>query len=319
MSHKYLNSNPIPLINSQFANPEDNGLNGAALFEEALVNLKEEPPAKEVLVYVGYDYYQQRVDWLTRGEMSCIVGPEKTKKSYTVSLIEAAYIGGNTDMFTSHIMGNRIEDRYIIHLDTEQGLYYAHRTFQRIEKLTGAPYPYFVPLVSRTKNPNERIEILKYILTQSPFRDKIDVIFIDGIADLTKQVNDEESANELSSLLMKWTGEHNIHICVVIHKTFSVNKATGHLGSSIQKKAESVLMMTEVVDPKTKEVNWNTVKVVCIRARGMPFKPFYLSINAVGLPYTHDEEDETFDDIQIKWRRAGKTIERYMPYKDSDL
>jgi hypothetical protein len=67
------------------------------------------------------------------------------------------------------------------------------------------------------------------------------VAFIDGVADLAFGNNDEAEASRVSQLLMTWTHNYDIHINTVIHQTKMNDWATGHLGSAIEKKAESVI------------------------------------------------------------------------------
>ena len=89
----------IELVEDQVI-PEEEGNDYASMFNECLVDLKKELAPIEPIVHVGFDYKGNNVAALTRFECSCIYAPSKAKKSFAKSLIEAAYIGGNTSPFT---------------------------------------------------------------------------------------------------------------------------------------------------------------------------------------------------------------------------
>ncbi len=78
---------------------------------------------------------------------------------------------------------------------------------------------------------------------------------------------------------MKWTKVYNLHITVIIHQNKNDNYATGHLGSSITKKAECVMSVA-------KDEHDNTIsEVSCDYIRGaMEFDKFKFRINENGIP-----------------------------------
>ena len=101
---------------------------------------------------------------------------------------------------------------------------------------------------------------------------------IDGFADRVKDVLDLESSNELVQKLLKWTDVSKAHLTGILHKNYGTQKPTGHLGSAILKKAETVCMMDlNEIDPKCTDVSFPYT-------RGFPIEPFKLFINNDGLP-----------------------------------
>lgn len=265
-----------------------------SIFDECLVDLDRELQPLDTLVYFGFNDRNKRCSVLTRGEYSCIVASAKTKKSFCKSLVTASYIGGRTNEYTDHIKGNRRTDGYIIDLDTEQGKYYAQNTFKRVERLVGNRYGNYKPLETRSKSIKERLDLIEWIVNESEFSGKIDMILVDGVADLVYNTNDIEEGAKLAESMLKWTSK-GIHMCLIIHKAGNNDKARGHLGTAITIKAESIIFMDRILDDNGNLLERNTVKVRCGYVRGLDFEDFYLTVNDDGLPFTHtDEKDNIF-------------------------
>jgi len=262
---------------------------GKEIFNDCFVDLDRPIKDLDVLLYYGFYNQNKRVAALTRGEYSCIVAPAKNKKSFNKSLIVASYIGGGTNEYTDHILKGNNSTGYIIDLDTEQGEYYAQRTFQRVERLVGYRHKKYTPLESRKKTVEERIALIDWVVYESPYKDKIDLIIVDGIADLVYNTNDIESGAKLAEKMLKWTANGNLHMCLIIHKVNGADKARGHLGTAVTIKAETIIFMDSITDDNGKLLEKNTVKIRCGYVRGMQFDDFYLTINDEGLPFTHNE------------------------------
>jgi hypothetical protein len=77
--------------------------------------------------------------------------------------------------------------------------------------------------------------------------------------------------------LMSWSTLSKAHIIVVIHTNFGTNKATGHLGSAIEKKAETVCQLEREDD---------ATKVSFPFCRGFKIDEFSFKLDENGLPYT---------------------------------
>jgi len=262
----------------------------AAVYKSCRIDLTQEVPHPKILLSIGTDSHNNHIPICTEGEFSCIVAPSKTKKSFFKSLLCASYMGGSSNLKAPHITGHRVEEDYIYDIDTEQGKYYARRTFKRTEIIVGAPYKNYEPIYTRNLTPVQRVQLIDWMFTKGPHAGKIKLAFIDGIADLLNDANNLVLSNEVASYLLKWTDELKIHICVVIHKTFGNDKATGHLGSSVTKKAETLIFIDPLTDKDGNIINFNTVKVRCGVSRGKMFDDFLMSIDINGLPYTHDQQ-----------------------------
>lgn len=280
---------------------EKNSFDAAKIFESSFVDLSKEPEPLEVLFYMGRDMFNKRVPVGTRGEFSSIVARSKMKKSFLKSIIEASVIGGDSGKYTDLITPGRKTDGYIISIDTEQGEFYAHKTFKRVERLISKPFDKYKPFQMRKINIKDRVKFIDWLVFESEFSGNIDFLTIDGVADLVTNTNDLEQSVEIAEKLLKWSAEGNCHVITVIHKAGNQDKARGHLGTAIQIKAESVIFIDPITDEEGNITENNTVQVWQGYSRGKSFEPFYLTVNEEGLPFTHSEqEDNFFQDYENK-------------------
>ncbi|HEX2920922.1 MAG TPA: AAA family ATPase [Bacteroidales bacterium] len=212
----------------------------------------------------------------TLGNFSAIIGKSKAKKSFLASMIEACAVRGGRfeNTFEADLPSGR---PMVVHFDTEQSNYDAYISAKRVSDLCGNDKNKFGLFDLREFTALERCNIIdRFIETKSH---AVSLIVIDGIADLANAINDEIEASRVVSLLLKWTKLYNLHICVVIHQNKNDNFATGHLGSSIMKKAECVISVTkDVGDTRISEVR-------CDYIRGaMEFDKFNIIIDDEGIP-----------------------------------
>jgi RecA-family ATPase len=119
----------------------------------------------------------------------------------------------------------------------------------------------------------------------------IGLVIIDGIADLCSDVNNIEESNAVVQKLMKWTKELNCHIVTVIHSNFGTDKPTGHLGSFLEKKAETQIQL------ELNTVNKELVTVSCKRSRNASFDTFSFKVNKYGLPQVEGDFYDPLKDI----------------------
>jgi hypothetical protein len=119
------------------------------------------------------------------------------------------------------------------------------------------------------------------LLNDPRYKGKVRFVSIDGIADLIENTNDIVMSAKVAQKTMKWTDENNLHLQLIIHKLIGVNKPTGHLGSYILKKAETVVFL-EKEDEENKDSN---IIVSHKYSRGRSFNDFAFNVNSGGLPY----------------------------------
>lgn len=276
------------------------------ILDECIVDLDAKDTPLDTLVYIGEDEMGKKCSVITRGEYSCIVASAKTKKSFCKSLITAAFVGGQSTTYSDQITGNRRTEGYIIDLDTEQGVYYARKTFKRVEEIAGSRYDKYIPIATRKKSVSERLGLIEWLIYESEYSGKIDLLLVDGVADLVYNTNDIEEGAKISEKMLRWTSE-GLHIVNIIHKAGNNDKARGHLGTAVTIKAESIIFMDRIMDEQGNITEKNTVRVRCGYVRGRDFEDFYLTVNKNGLPFTHSNiNDNVFKDDFIKENESMK-------------
>lgn len=233
-------------------------------------DIKQQPVAVSIgtSLYKGKNYY---IPFGSYGDFSCIVGASKSRKTFLKSAIVSGYIGGNANDYFPDIRGHDTQEKFVIEFDTEQSKYHTQRVLRRVVEMIGHPYDYYEGFSLRKLEPKERLGLIEYVLYESEYRDNIGLVTIDGYADLIKDFNNLEESTMLSNKLLKWTDEKKIHITGILHSSFGTRKPTGHAGSSILKKAETVVFT---------EADGDFTKVTCDYSRNKSFEDFTFSVNS---------------------------------------
>jgi len=213
----------------------------------------------------------------TDGNFAFTQAYPKVGKSFFISLLVSAYQGGS-NKYTGKIKGNR-KKRKIIHFDTEQGKFHvsklAKRTMVMNNKKEDDNYHIYA---LRTMDYKERLEFIEYVLYENFDKKNIGLIIVDGVADLCSDVNSMEESNFVVQKLMEWTSVLNCNLHTIIHQNFGTNKATGNLGSALEKKAELQISLEK------NSVHQGHINVECKRSRNRGFETFSFTINDNGLP-----------------------------------
>jgi len=216
----------------------------------------------------------------TLGNFSMIIGKAKSKKTFFLTCLASAAISGSSIL--DNIKGCLpFEKKNVLYFDTEQSEYHLYKTINRICRLSGNQSPdNFKAYGLRKFTPNERLKLIEYAIYNNP---KIGLVFIDGLRDLiTKGINDEGEATIISSNLLKWTAERDIHIIQVLHENKGDNNARGHVGTECLNKAETTIRLE--ISPNDREISI----VDCVYSRDISFEPFAFRIDEKGLPVVCD-------------------------------
>jgi len=244
------------------------------LIAEAKVDpfeLMEKPPS--VLEIYGIPYG-------TLGNFSVIMGKPKSRKTFFATMLTIAVLDNNNLIYK----GFKTKQPYtnVIYFDTEQSRYHVNRLGHRIvSKLDLKPDNTAFSIYGLRKNPPEsKLIVIEEIIYNAK---NLSVVIIDGIADLiTKGYNDEADAIMISSKLLKWTQELNIHIIVVIHQNKADSNSKGHLGGQLSQKAEVVLDVAKTTENR----DFSVVKPSL--SRGIDIADIYFTIDENGIPIIVD-------------------------------
>ena len=217
----------------------------------------------------------------TFGNFSFVQAPPKSMKTFFISLLGSAFCNPDGD-FTKGMNSFRGK-KHFVHFDTEQGDWHSQRVFKRIEWMNeGLNLDFYHTFALRKIGYKDRIDFIQYYLDCMREEDKeIGLIVIDGIADLVSDANNLEESNLIVQKIMAWTTIYNCHIITVIHsnvKGNGIGSPTGHLGSFLEKKAETQIQL------ERNENKFGCITVSCKRSRNTLFESFDFILNENGLP-----------------------------------
>ena len=213
----------------------------------------------------------------SRGNISAICGEAKSKKTFLASALVASAMAIPYNGLNNFKNVEKDMNMNVLWVDTEQGERHVRRVIDRISEMTGAKMgglvsePRLMTLSLRELSPQERYTMMVETLYHYPF----DLVVIDGIADLQRNTNDLEESDALVGALMALSTKTNTHILCVLHTNPGSDKARGHLGSALQRKAESVIYVhrngaCSVVEPQF--------------CRNEPFERFAFAVSEEGIP-----------------------------------
>ena len=246
-------------------------------YSKCLVDLDQDIEVPPIALGIGYHEFKGQSHLnptFTYGEMSAIVAPQKSKKTFFKCVLEACYIGGEAQNYFPSIVTCRTDEKYIMSFDTEQGDYYAHRTFRTVDRMSNVPYKNYLCFKLKGLTDEEMVEFIDSVINDPRYKGKIGWVTIDGIADLCTNTNDLVRSKEIIKKLESYTSQ-GIHLCGVIHKTFEKDKATGHLGTFVQKKSETVIFLSDT----DKDTINSPIKIDQKDSRGAPFMDFYFDLD----------------------------------------
>ena len=242
----------------------------------------------------------------SRGNISAICGEAKSKKTFLTSALVASAMAVPCDRIDNFKTVESNPLISVLWVDTEQGEHHVRRVVQRITQMTGAKLggaiaePRLTTLALRELAPHERKARMYDAMRLTPY----DIVVIDGIADLQRNTNDLEESDALVAELMALSTQTNTHIICVLHTNPGSDKARGHLGSSLQRKAESVLFVHRAGDSSIVEPQF---------CRNEPFERFAFTISEEGIPQLCDvpqSTDSRNEVVAIVEDLYGGTIER---------
>lgn len=193
----------------------------------------------------------------TPGNLSNIQGLAKSGKSAVVESMLAAVIhedGREAD--TLGFAATNPSGHAVIHLDTEQSRYDHDRLIRKALARAGREEPpsWLHSIWTTDLDHDSRHLGLKHLMNKlSNDHGGIFAVIIDGVADFLPSVNDEEAARQLVADLHRLAIEYDCAIITVLHENpgSSSGKTRGHLGSELERKAETNLQLAKGRDEVT--------------------------------------------------------------------
>lgn len=247
------------------------------------------PPPDPCISFGTYQYrgLPEPIVFGSYGDITCLVGESKSMKSRLKSAIVACFIGDVKQRFSGW-QSHKAKEKWCIELDTEQSEFHVARMRENTREMGWAKSAQnYKTFRLRKYSPIERRKFLEYICLESRYADNLGLVVVDGAADLVTDTNDLVESQKLVNLFMRITDETNCHLLTILHRTKSSKKPTGHIGSSILKKSETVLILDRTE---------NTVTVSADYTRGYPIDTFKFTLDSDFLPISEDMNDNPFED-----------------------
>jgi len=181
----------------------------------------------------------------TVGNLTAIVAPPKVGKTAYVSAIVAATMTPNpADVDLLGVVGYNARGLGVLMIDTEQApddfWHSVNRSRQRA-RTEAMPDWLEAYTVADLPAPIARRAVGIKMADMAEQHGGLWAIIIDGVADLVLDVNDAAECNALVAELHGLAIRHSCAIVCVLHLNPGSDKARGHLGSQIERKAESNL------------------------------------------------------------------------------
>jgi hypothetical protein len=263
------------------------------IFNESYVDPAEELKPQPVAVSIGCQEYKGTnypIPFGSYGDFSCIVGASKSRKTFFKSMVEASYLGGTSSQFCPSFNGHNTKDKFVLSIDTEQSKFHTQRVQRRVLEMYGGMNEFYKTFSLRSFAPKERFDFIDWLVYESDYKNNIGLMSIDGYVDLVTDFNSLEQATGLTEKLLEWTAKGGMHCTGILHKNFGTSKPVGHVGSSVLKKAETVVFI-ESEDHQT------TAK--CEYSRNQPFETICFEVNKDWLPV----ETKVVEAIDENWNK----------------
>lgn len=261
--------------------------------DKILEKTKIDPKGKEPIPPVALSIVERsgtstvHIPLFTLGNISSIIGQQKSKKTYASSKLIAALISQDSD---TKVKGELPGDKNkVVVFDTEQSRYHAQKVCRRISYMSGRKNDSLIEMFAlRELSPKLRIQVIEHYIKKTK---NLGFVLIDGIVDLSTDFNNLEQSQEIVSWLMQLSAEHAIHISSIIHQNKSSTNARGHLGTILSQKSETVLEIEKIDNSSSKIIGKDT--------RNKPFEEFMLYIDGNGNAHFSElDEIESYDPMK---------------------
>ena len=208
----------------------------------------------------------------SEGNISAVVGAAKSKKTFLCTALIGALL---RPQGTACFGIAPSPETTVLWVDTEQSANHVLKVIQRIHRIAGvddtAPFDRLQTLTLREVEPKERFNILRDAIAYYHPR----LVVVDGISDLMYNSNCIEESDAVVGEFMALSTEYNCHIMSVLHTNPNSDKARGHIGSTLQRKVETMIYVRKVGERSVVEPQY---------CRNEEFAPFAFHVTEEGLP-----------------------------------
>lgn len=173
----------------------------------------------------------------TRGNISVITGLPGSRKSFLCTAIAGAFVADEGFLG----LENPNDKGVVQWFDTEQADGHVARIGRRLHRIAGLPTDKSCDEIEIHMLREYTYDVRRKIIEAGIELSKPVFVVIDGVADLIADPNSPAESSEIVSWLMAISKNCNCHILTVVHTNVGNEKARGHLGSEVMRKAETAL------------------------------------------------------------------------------
>ena len=199
-------------------------------WQHRLIDLKKHYPEPIFLLEF------KGVKFFTLGDIIVIKGKPKKGKShlmlvFSVALLIGEFIGINC----------RTPAKKILYIDAEMHPNYTAALARKVHRLAGLHLQEnsdrFFVLNLKQDSPAERERIIEEAIQEL----RPDVVFIDGVKDLTRtEHNDPAEGKRIGEMLKMWTAKYECMVMLAIHENKNDMNSRGAVGAAVEEVASEV-------------------------------------------------------------------------------
>jgi hypothetical protein len=189
----------------------------------------------------------------TPGNLTTVIAQAKAGKTGFISAMIAAAIVADRNVAGRDTLGITAappNGAMLLHIDTEQSLYDHHSLIKQVLRRAGVEE---LPTWLRSYGlagfdaADLQRSVGMLLGEQLKGQGSVYAVIIDGGADLVRNVNDQLECDPFVAKLQSWAIEYDCPFVLVVHENPNQQsgKMRGHLGSQLERKAESNLRLTK--------------------------------------------------------------------------
>jgi hypothetical protein len=183
----------------------------------------------------------------TPGNLTSITAQAKVgKSSFVAAMMAAAMAAPDTETDLLSVTGFNQHGKAMVYFDTEQSPYHFWHAVSRAKRrarVSAKPEWLSAFRIADLPAQVSRKAVAIHMADVAEAYGGIHAVVIDGVADLVADVNDAEECNSLVAELHTLAIRYDCSIICVIHKNPGGDKVRGHLGSQLERKAETNLSL----------------------------------------------------------------------------
>jgi hypothetical protein len=231
--------------------------------ESFIFDVNAELPPENIIVSI------QGKKCLSTKNVLVISGKPKSRKSVVAQSIIGAALSGKSVL---GIEANIAATDKVVLVDTEQSKHDLQNSLQRMSRLINVERlpDSFICYSVRQLNPNK----IKQAISEIVSKPEVRLLVVDGALDLILNMNDILEVKDVLDFLKKILSETDVALILIVHQSKTTNFTIGHLGSFLDRFAQTVLEVTKIENGNSE------IKAQMMRSDA-DFKPyeFYFNYN----------------------------------------